>query len=103
LNIKKRKNLKKEYRKKMETLDFGEILIRVLKYLIEGIAVGVAAYFVSKKLAWDEIIIIAVTASATLAILDLYSPSISGATRLGAGLGLGTRLIGLNVGTGVGI
>jgi hypothetical protein len=87
----------------MDTLDIGEIVVRILKYLIEGLAVGIACYFVSKKLSWDEIMIISITASATLAVLDLYSPSISGATRLGAGLGLGTRLIGLNVGTGVGI
>lgn len=87
----------------MDTLDFGEIVIRILKYLIEGIVVGIAAFFVSKKLSWDEVMIIATTAAATLAVLDLYSPSISGATRLGAGLGLGTRLIGLNVGSGVGL
>ncbi len=87
----------------MDTLDFGEIVIRILKYLIEGIVVGIAAYFVSKKLSMEEVMIIGVTAAATLAVLDLYSPSISGATRLGAGLGLGTRLIGLNVGSGVGL
>ncbi len=87
----------------MDTLDFGEIVIRILKYLIEGIVVGIAAFFVSKKLSWDEVMIIGITAAATLAVLDLYSPSISGATRLGAGLGLGTRLIGLNVGSGVGL
>jgi hypothetical protein len=89
--------------RKMDTLDFGEIVIRILKYLIEGIVVGIAAYFVSKKLSMEEVMIIGVTAAATLAVLDLYSPSISGATRLGAGLGLGTRLIGLNVGSGVGL
>ncbi len=87
----------------MDTLDFGEIIIRILKYLIEGIVVCIAAFFVSKKLSWDEVMIIGITAAATLAVLDLYSPSISGATRLGAGLGLGTRLIGLNVGSGVGL
>lgn len=87
----------------MDTLDFGEILIRILKYVIEGLVVGIAAYFVSKKLSFEEVLIIGVTAAATLAVLDLYSPSISGATRLGAGLGLGTRLIGLNVGSGTGL
>ncbi len=87
----------------MDTLDFGEIVIRILKYLIEGIVVGIAAFFVSKKLSWDEVMIIGITAAATLAVLDLYSPSIGGATRLGAGLGLGSRLIGLNVGSGVGL
>ena len=87
----------------MDTLDFGEIVIRILKYIIEGLVVGVAAYFVSKKLSFEEVLIIAITASATLAVLDLYSPSISGATRLGAGIGLGSRLVGINVGTGTGL
>lgn len=87
----------------MDTLDFGEIVIRILKYVIEGLVVGIAAYFVSKKLSFEEVLIIGITAAATLAVLDLYSPSIGNATRAGAGLGLGTRLVGLNVGTGTGL
>ena len=48
-------------------IDFAEILGRALKYLMEGLAVGLACYF-SAKLTMDEIIIIAVTASVTFAI-----------------------------------
>ncbi len=87
----------------MELLDINEILIRLLKYVIEGFAVGLTCYFVSKKLDWEEIVIIAITAATVFIILDTYSPSIGGATRLGTGLGLGTRLIGLNVGSGLGL
>ena len=50
-------------------IDFAEILTRALKYLMEGLAVGLACYF--SKLKMDEIIIIAVTAAATFAILDM--------------------------------
>jgi hypothetical protein len=87
----------------MDTLDFGEIVIRILKYVIEGLVVGIAAYFVSKKLSFEEVLIIGVTAAATLAVLDLYSPSIGNASRFGVGLGLGSKLVGLNVGTGTGL
>ena len=87
----------------MDSLDFGEIVIRILKYVIEGLVVGIAAYFVSKKLSFEEVLIIGITASATLAVLDLYSPSIGNATRLGAGIGLGSKLVGINVGSGTGL
>lgn len=86
----------------MEQLDFAEILVRLLKYLIEGIIVGFVAYFVSKKLTWQEVVIIGITAALVFLLLDTYSPSIGSAARLGTGLGIGTRLVGLNVaGTGL--
>ena len=74
-------------------LDFSEILSRILKYLMEGLAVGLACYFT--KLKMDEIIIIAVTAAATFAILDMYTPQVSSAARLGAGFGIGSQFTGL--------
>ena len=76
-------------------IDFAEILGRVLKYLMEGLAVGLACYFT--KLKMDEIIIIAVTAAATFAILDMYTPQISDAARMGAGFGIGSQLAGLKI------
>ena len=76
-------------------LDFGEILRRALKYLIEGGAVGIAAYYIpGKKLKADEILMIAITAAATFAILDMYTPEIGSATRVGAGFGVGANLVG---------
>ena len=76
-------------------LDFGEILRRALKYLIEGGAVGIAAYYIpGKKLKADEILMIAITAAATFAILDMYTPEIGNATRVGAGFGVGANLVG---------
>ena len=76
-------------------IDFAEILTRALKYLMEGLAVGLACYF--SKLKMDEIIIIAVTAAATFAILDMYTPQVSNAARLGTGFGIGSHFAGLRM------
>lgn len=77
-------------------LDIVEIVKRILKYLIEGTAVALAAYFVpqgKQKLSVDSICIIAITAAATFAILDMYTPDISAAARMGAGFGIGGNLV----------
>jgi predicted transporter len=76
-------------------IDFTEILGRALKYLMEGLAVGLACYF--SKLKTDEIIIIAVTAAATFAILDMYTPQVSDAARMGTGFGIGSQFAGLKI------
>ena len=78
------------------SIDFSEVLGRVLKYLMEGIAVGLACYFVG-KLNMDQIIIIAVTAAASFAILDMYSPKIGDSVRLGAGIGIGSQFSGVRL------
>ena len=81
-------------------IDFAEILARALKYIMEGLAVGLACYFT--KLKMDEIIIIAVTAAATFAILDMYTPQVSQAARMGTGFGIGSQFAGLRfVGAGI--
>jgi hypothetical protein len=77
-------------------IDYAEILSRILKYLMEGIAVGLACYFTA-KLNMDQIIIIAVTAAATFAILDMYTPQVSNAARLGTGFGIGTQFTGIRM------
>ena len=76
-------------------IDFAEILGRALKYLMEGLAVGLACYFTNLKM--DEIIIIAVTAAATFAILDMYTPQVSSAARMGTGFGIGSQFAGLRL------
>ena len=77
-------------------IDFAEILGRALKYLMEGIAVGLACYFTA-KLKIDQIIIIAVTAAVTFAILDMYTPQVSSAARMGAGIGIGSQFTGIRL------
>ncbi len=81
----------------MEQLDFTEILMRLLKYLIEGLIVGLVAFFVFKKATWQEVTILGITAAVIFLLLDTYSPSVGNAARLGTGLGIGTRIIGLGV------
>ena len=76
-------------------VDFMEVLRRAAKYLVEGAAVGFAAYVIPKgKLHVGEIVIIAITAAAVFAILDLYSPATASSAKLGAGLGLGAGIVG---------
>ena len=80
-----------------EGLDLAEVARRALKYLVEGGAVALAAYYVPQgkaKLSFDSICIIAVTAAATFAILDMYTPDISASARMGAGFGIGGNLVG---------
>ena len=47
------------------------------------------------KLSMDEIIIIAITAAVTFAILDMYTPQVSNAARMGTGFGIGSQFAGL--------
>jgi hypothetical protein len=76
-------------------LDIMEVLRRAAKYLVEGGAVALAAYLVPKsKLALGEIVMLAVTAAAVFAVLDLYSPSISASARTGSGLAIGGGIVG---------
>ena len=64
-----------------------------VKYLLEGIAVAVAAYFIPrKKVEITEIIFIALSAAATFAVLDIFAPKVGEGARKGAGFGIGARL-----------
>ena len=76
-------------------ISMGELLTRAVKYALEGLAVAVAAYLVpGKKLRVEEIGMLALTALAVFAILDIYAPSVGSSARTGAGFGLGAGLVG---------
>lgn len=76
-------------------MDYGEIVKRVVKYLVEGLMVAIAAYAIPKAgLDMDEVILIALTAAATFSILDTYVPSMGMTARAGAGFGIGAQMIG---------
>lgn len=76
-------------------LSVGDIVTRLIKYALEGLAVAVAAYLVpGKKLRMEEIGMLALTALAVFAILDIYAPSVGSSARTGAGFGLGAGLVG---------
>jgi ABC-type Co2+ transport system permease subunit len=79
----------------MSQFDFGELVKRAIKYIIEGIMVAIAAYAIPKKsLNIEEVIIIALTAAATFSVLDVFVPSMAGSARGGAGFGIGANLVG---------
>jgi len=75
-------------------INVGELVKRVIKYLVEGLMVAIAAYAIPKRsLNIEEIILIALTAAATFSILDTYIPSMGVSARSGAGFGIGANLV----------
>ncbi len=76
-------------------VNMGDIVSRIVKYAFEGLAVALAAYFFpGKSLRMSEIGMIALTALATFAVLDVYAPSVGASARTGAGFGIGAGLVG---------
>jgi ABC-type Co2+ transport system permease subunit len=75
--------------------DINELVKRIIKYLVEGLMVALAAYAIPKKsLNLEEIGMIALTAAATFSILDTYVPVIGVTAGYGAGFGIGANLVG---------
>lgn len=79
--------------------DFGfdvkEILVRIFKYIFEGLVVAVAAYLIpGKKIQAVEILTIALVAAATFSVLDLMAPSFAGPARTGTAFTIGSSLAG---------
>lgn len=73
-------------------LDFQKLF----KYLTEGLAVAVVAYYIPRRtVTLEEIAMIALTAAATFAVLDTFTPEVSENARMGAGFGIGYGLTGL--------
>ena len=78
-----------------EMFDLNELVKRAIKYLVEGLAVAICAMLIPKKaLSLEEIMIIALTAAATFSILDVFIPSMGSSARNGAGMTLGSSLVG---------
>jgi hypothetical protein len=79
----------------MSSFDFSEFVKRAIKYIIEGIMVAIAAFVIPKKqLNVEEVVIIAMMAAATFAVLDIFVPSMAASARGGAGFGIGANLVG---------
>ena len=79
-------------------VNVNELVKRVIKYLVEGLMVAIAAYAIPKArnaLNIEEIVFIALTAAATFSILDTYIPSMGVSARSGAGFGIGANMVGL--------
>ena len=78
----------------MPMFNVSELIKRVIKYLIEGLMVSIAAFAIPKSsLNLEEIALIALTAAATFAILDTYIPTMGVSARSGAGFGIGANLV----------
>ena len=76
-------------------LDIQELIKRIIKYLVEGLMVAIAAYAIPKQsLKVEEVIIIALTTAATFAVLDVFVPAMGSSARSGAGFGIGANLVG---------
>jgi ABC-type Co2+ transport system permease subunit len=72
----------------------SEFIKLAIKYLLEGFVVAIVALLVPRKaLQVEEIVVIALTAAAAFAILDIFIPSMGSSMRQGAGLGLGFNLV----------
>jgi len=82
----------------MPLINIAELVKRIIKYLVEGLMVAIAAYAIPKRsLNMEEIILIALTAAATFSILDTYIPSMGVNARQGTGLGIGLKLSGVGL------
>ena len=77
------------------TFNFEEALKRIIRYLVEGLSVGIAVQIIAqKKVNLNEIILIGVTSASVLSLLDSFSPTISQGARSGMGLGMGLGTVG---------
>jgi ABC-type Co2+ transport system permease subunit len=82
----------------MAMFDMSELVKRIIKYLVEGLMVAIAAFAIPKRsLNLEEIALLALTAAATFAILDTYIPSMGVSARQGTGLGIGLKLSGVGI------
>lgn len=74
----------------MNLAEVKTVAAKALKYLIEGLAVALAAFYIPKrKMRVEEIITIAITAAAVFSVLDVLAPTIGKSVRTGMGLGIG--------------
>lgn len=78
-----------------DKMDINDLLTRVIKYVVEGVAVALALVFLPKKaLPMEDIISVTIAAAAVFAVLDIFSPSMGVVSRQGAGFGIGAKLVG---------
>jgi hypothetical protein len=75
-------------------INVAELIKRVVKYLVEGLMIAIAAFAIPKRsLNIEEIVFIALTGAATFSILDTFLPTMAGSARTGAGFGIGANLV----------
>jgi hypothetical protein len=68
----------------------------LIVYLIEGIAVAIAAYVIpNRRTKLNEVAVISVIAAISFFILDLFSDAVGKGARLGTGIGIGYNLVNI--------
>lgn len=66
----------------------------LFKYLLEGLAVALAAYYIPRRnVNLQEVMMIALSAALTFALLDGFAPSIASGARQGTGFGIGYNVV----------
>jgi ABC-type Co2+ transport system permease subunit len=76
-------------------IDVRETIRRMVKYLIQGLVMALAAYAIPRQsLELDVIASLAIVAAATFSVLDLLMPSVKGVAQLGAAAGIGLSMAG---------
>ena len=76
-------------------MELQQLPMKLLKYLIEGAAIALAAFYIpGKKSDLKEVAMIALTGAVTFFILDMLAPSIGSSARMGAGFGIGAGQVG---------
>lgn len=79
----------------MAQINIMGIVPLLIKVLLEGLAVALAAYLIpSNPLKNENIVAIALSAAVVFFLLDLFAPEIGLGTRQGAGFGLGAMQVG---------
>jgi len=67
----------------------------LLKYLLEGVAVAAAAFYLNRKNNnVQEVLMIGLVAAATFLVLDQFAPAVGAGARQGSGFGIGANLVG---------
>lgn len=65
------------------------------KYIVEGLVVAIVAFYIPQRNTdLKTVSMIGLIAALTFALLDYFSPSIGASSRLGAGFGIGSNLVG---------
>src|SRR3990167_4340119 len=71
------------------------MIMNLIKYLLEGLAVAVAAFYIPRRKAdLQEIAMIGLTAAAVFLVLDSFSPAVAAGARQGSGFGIGLQTVG---------
>jgi DNA integrity scanning protein DisA with diadenylate cyclase activity len=85
----------------MNQFDIKKIVQMIIKYMIEGFTIAIAAYYIPTMFSNGfirpgliEILSIGSTAALIMAVLDQYASVVGTSFRQGAGFGMGFKLVG---------